>query len=556
MTDIAQPPAPQPSPPSAPGPLAATDHPAGPGVIKPGYSDLLANEDLAPLRKQSWSSYNIFAFWMSDVHSVGGYVTAGSLFALGIASWQVLIALIVGILIVNVFCNLVAKPSQITSVPFPVINRAIFGVKGANIPAIIRGLIAIAWYGVQTYLASQSLTIIFLKFWPATAALNDPDTVGFLGLSALGYICYAILWVAQAAVFWRGMEAIRKFIDWAGPAVYVVMVVMAVYLVAKAGISNISLNLSTQNLTMAQSIPVMISAIALVVSYFSGPMLNFGDFARYGKNFKAVKKGNLLGLPINFLFFSLLTVITASATVPVFGQLITDPIKTVQQIDTTFAVLLGGLTFVIATVGINIVANFISPAFDFSNVNPKKISWRMGGMIAAVGSVILTPWNWYSNDAAIAYTLGLLGALIGPLFGILIAGYFNVSKQRVWVDDLYTLSTKGRYWFRNGYNPNAVKAIICAGVPSVLSVLIPNLAKDLGSSVDATWLGNYSWFIGCGLGYLFFRLFESQKPMIGRLEEDLEHGTDGSVLPSGVVPAINTHEGAAEQEQASHAAHE
>ena len=102
-------------------------------------------------------------------------------------------------------------------------------------------------------------------------------------------------------------------------------------------------------------------------------MLNFGDFSRYGRSFEAVSKGNWLGLPINFLFFSILTVITASATVPVFGELITDPIETVQRIDTPFAILLGGLTFVIATVGINIVANFISPAFDFSNVNPKKI---------------------------------------------------------------------------------------------------------------------------------------------------------------------------------------
>ena len=245
-----------------------------------------------------------------------------------------LVALIIGISIVNVFCNLVAKPSQVTGVPFPVINRAIFGVRGANVPAIIRGLIAIAWYGVQTYLASQALIIIFLKFWPASAALND-NANGFLGLSALGYVCYAILWVAQAAVFWRGMEAIKKFIDFAGPAVYLVMVILCVYLVAKAGISNISLNLSTKHLGFLDSIPVMIAAIAAVVSYFSGPMLNFGDFARYGKSFSKVRRGNFLGLPVNFLFFSILTVVTASATVPVFGHLETDPIKTVQNIDST-----------------------------------------------------------------------------------------------------------------------------------------------------------------------------------------------------------------------------
>jgi NCS1 family nucleobase:cation symporter-1 len=131
--------------------IEAAGHPVGGGLIKPGYDPRLTNEDLAPLRKQSWSSYNIFAFWMSDVHSVGGYVTAGSLFALGLASWQVLIALLVGIVIVNFFCNLVAKPSQTTGVPYPVICRSVFGVLGANIPAIIRGLIAVAWYGIQTY---------------------------------------------------------------------------------------------------------------------------------------------------------------------------------------------------------------------------------------------------------------------------------------------------------------------------------------------------------------------------------------------------------------------
>jgi len=501
-------------------------HPAGDGVIKDFYDDRLANSDLAPLRKQTWGSYNIFAFWMSDVHSVGGYVTAGALFSLGIASWQVLVSLIIGIMIVMVFCNLVAKPSQVTGVPYPVINRAIFGVKGANIPAIIRGCIAIAWYGVQTFLASTSLMIIFLKFLPGSAALTGPS---FLGLSALGWICYAILWVAQAAVFWRGMNAIRKFIDFAGPAVYVVMIALCIYLVVEAGgLGNISLNLSTVHRTFAESIPVMIAAVAVVVSYFSGPMLNFGDFSRYGKSFKAVRKGNWLGLPLNFLFFSILTVLTASATVPVFGELITDPIETVQKIDSAFVILLGGLTFVIATIGINIVANFISPAFDFSNVNPKKISWRMGGMIAAVGSVILTPWNWYNSDAGILYTLGILGGLIGPLFGILIAGYYLVSKQKVWVDDMFTMTTTGRYWFTRGYNPNAVAAVLIGGIPAIALVLVAGSMWSTSDNVLLSHGGDFSWFVGCGLGLLAFWLLEKNNPRIARLEENAALATDGT----------------------------
>ncbi len=135
----------------------------------PAYDPRLTNEDLAPLREQRWGSYNFFAFWMSDVHSVGGYVTAGSLFALGLAAWQVLVALLIGISIVYVLCNLVARPSQATGTPYPVISRVAFGVLGANIPAIIRGLIAVAWYGIQTYLASASLVVVALKLWPGIA---------------------------------------------------------------------------------------------------------------------------------------------------------------------------------------------------------------------------------------------------------------------------------------------------------------------------------------------------------------------------------------------------
>lgn len=318
-----------------------------------------------------------------------------------------------------------------------------------------------------------------------------------------------LLWVLQACVFWRGMESIRRFIDFCGPAVYVVMFMLCGYLIYQAGWSAVDLTLGDVKYSGFDAVPVMLGAIALVVSYFSGPMLNFGDFSRYGKSFAAVKKGNFLGLPLNFLVFSVLVVVTASLTLPVYGELITDPVATVARIDSTFAIVLGALTFTIATIGINIVANFISPAFDFSNVSPQKISWRAGGMIAAIGSILITPWNLYNNPDVIHYTLETLGAFIGPLFGILIADYYLVRKQKVIVDELFSMSPTGTYWYSKGYNPAAVIATVVGAVVA----MVPVLGKDLTGMYTAA---QYSWFIGCGLGFAVYYLLATRTSLAVR----------------------------------------
>ncbi|MFB9376843.1 NCS1 family nucleobase:cation symporter-1 [Kineococcus gynurae] len=484
---------------------------AGAAIVKPGYDPRLTNGDLAPLERQNWKAYNFFAFWMSDVHSVGGYLTAGSLFALGLAAWQVLVALLVGITIVYLLCNLVAKPSQLTGTPYPVASRVAFGVLGANVPAVIRGLIAVAWYGIQTYLASQALIVLGLKLWPGLAPYAEVENYGFLGLHLLGWVAFAIMWVVQALVFWRGMEAIRKFIDFCGPAVYVVMFALAAYLIVQAGgFGNVSLNLAEVEHSGLGALGVMVVAVALVVSYFSGPMLNYGDFARYGRTMGEVRKGNFLGLPINFMVFSVLVVVTASATVPVYGELITDPVETVARMDSVVAIVLACLTFTVATVGINIVANFVSPAFDFSHVAPQKISWRTGGMIAAIGSVLLTPWNLYNSPETIHYTLDTLGAFIGPLYGVLIADFYLIKRQQIVVDDLFTMDEAGTYHYRKGVNPLAVAATVSGALLALYVVFFTTATAAA-----------FSWFIGAGIGFAVYWLGRHTLPAKARATVDL-----------------------------------
>ncbi|WP_075183507.1 NCS1 family nucleobase:cation symporter-1 [Pantoea sp. 1.19] len=456
------------------------------------YSPRLCNEDLAPTRDQNWSWYNIFSFWMSDVHSMGGYVVAASFFTLGLASWQVLLCLLIGIGIVQLCANLVAKPSQMAGVPYAVICRQAFGVFGANIPAVIRGLIAFAWYGIQTWLASNAMLLIALKFWPSLASLT---THSWLGLSTLGWICFGIMWLLQAMVFWHGMNAIKRFIDVAGPAVYVVMVALAGWIVYKTGFDGISFTLASQSLSVGEQSWQMITAIALVVSYFSGPLLNFGDFSRYGKSMGEIRRGNRWGLPFNFLLFSVVTVVIVSGTQSLFGRMITDPIETVSMVGNDLAVAIGLLTMITATIGINIVANFVSPAFDFSNCSPQKISFRTGGMIAAVGSVLLTPWNLFQSPELIHYTLDVLGAFIGPLFGILLADFYLIKRGTVHVDDLFNDTPTGRYWYRGGVNPKAIAALLPAVAIGLTISFIPALHA----------VANFSWFIGAFLGGATYR---------------------------------------------------
>lgn len=444
-------------------------------------SDRLANADLLPEKEQTWGWYSIFAFWMSDVHSVGGYVFAASLFALGLNGIQVFISLLVGISIVLVFANLMGKPGQQAGAPFPVIARMSFGVFGANIPAVIRGLIAVVWYGIQTYLASSSFIILLLYFFPGMESLADSS---FLGLSYLGWVGFVSMWILQGIVFMFGMDMIRKVIDWSGPAIYVAMFALCIYMVDLAGWDNISFNLSSQNLQGWDVVTKMVIAVALVAGYFAGPTLNFSDFSRYCGSYKKLKLGNLLGLPLNFLLFSVFSVVIVSASIPVFGEMITDPVETVKRLDSGMITVLGALTFIFATVGINIVANFVAPAFDFSNVSPQKISFKMGGFIAAFGSVLLTPWNLFNNPEVIHYTVDVLAAMIGPLYGIIIVDYYIIKKGHIDVPSLYTESKEGLYWYRNGVNMNSVYALVFASLIAIVATFV------------VAELANYALFIG------------------------------------------------------------
>jgi nucleobase:cation symporter-1, NCS1 family len=450
-----------------------------------GYSDRLYNEDLAPVEERTWSTYSLFAMWMADVHSIGGYTFAAGLFFLGLAGWQVFLALIVGITAVYFFMNLTGIAGQRHGIPYPVLARLSFGLFGANIPALIRAIIAIFWYGIQTWLASVAVVILLLRIFPGLEPLTKNS---ILGLSTLGWICFLALWVAQLFVLHRGMETVRRFVDWAGPAIYVAMFALAVWIVIESG-GHIDFKLGSKELSAGGAFLAFITAASLVVAYFSTLMLNFCDFSRFSPSERMVRWGNFWGLPVNFTAFSLVTVVVTAGSVAVYGEAITDPVQLVAKIPNTLVLIIGALTFAIATVGINIVANFVSPAYDLSNAIPKYIDFKRGGLISAILALLVTPWNIYNSPVAINYFLGGLAAFLGPLFGIIIVDYYLVKRGHIDVEGLYQAEEASPYWYEGGVNRHAVLIFVISAAVAAIIALVPMFGT----------IAPFSWFIGAGL---------------------------------------------------------
>ena len=470
--------------------------------VPPGsFSPRLYNDDLAPRQSTGvWRAWDLFCVWMSAVHSLGGYTFAVGLLVLGLTGWQMVIAMVGGVSIVYLGCNLMGIAGQRLGVPFPVFARVSFGVFGANIPALLRAVVAIFWYAIQTWLASVAVAVLILKLVPSAHTLAESS---FLGLSGLGWACFLGLWVIQLAVLHRGMETVRKLSDLAGPVIWIAMFALALWILVRADWSlDWSYREGNAHTTMLGAVMAVLSGIFLTVAYFAGPMLNYADFARFAPDERTVLRGNRLGLPLNASLFCLVSVIIALGTVKVYGHAITDPVELVAEIDNTAILLLATIAFALATVGVNIVLNFVAPAYDLANTFPKWISFKTGGLITALLALVVLPWKIYSSPVAINYFLGGVGALMGPLFGILLADYYLVRRARVDVAQLYSDAHDGPYYYHRGTNFRAVAAIAISGAVTLAAALLPGLSM----------LAPYAWPIGVALGVASCLAFHRRYP--------------------------------------------
>ena len=479
-------------------------------VINPSLS--LYNEDLAPAAERKWGAFSIFNVWTSDVHSLWGYYLAASLFLLCGSFINFVLAIGLGSLVIFFLMSLVGNAGVKTGVPYPVLARASFGTFGANIPALVRAIVACFWYGAQTSAASGAIVALLVR---NEGLLAFHQNNHLLGHSTLEVICFVIVWALQLLIIQRGMETVRKFQDWAGPAVWIMMLLLSIYLIAKAGTfsfgSEIPRDVLLQKTADAGvpgepgSFPALLAVAATWITYFAALYLNFCDFSRYATDVPTLRKGNLWGLPINLLAFCLVAGVTTTAAYTVYGEVLLHPDEISAKFDSWFLALLAAGTFAVATLGINVVANFVSPAFDFSNVFPKQIDFKKGGYIAALIALVLYPFAPWQTGAA--HFVNFIGATMGPIFGIMMVDYYLIRKGVIDVNALY--QENGEFRFQSGWHVNAFIAFAAGGL---FSSILPTFTNILPS-----WWGTYGWFFGVAIGgavYYVLRSMATQRAAV------------------------------------------
>ena len=465
-------------------------------------SSKLYNKDLAPTPKKdkNWGWFEIFNVWANDVQSLFGYTLAASLFlTYGLNGWAVFLAIILAGFFIMWLVNLSGKPSVKHGIPYPVFARVSMGITGANFPAMTRGIVAMFWYGAQTYFAATAVALLF------RALGAEGGGSEFLGMDGTMWISFIIVAGFQVWLFWNGIELIRKFLNFAGPAVYAIMIILMIMIWSKAGgglLSEVGNIFAGTGSYEGSSFGAFLAIFGTMVAYFAAVVINFGDFSRFVKNEAEMRKGNLWGLPGNIVLFSFIALMVTAGTVAVFGETLTNPTDIVERVGHLGLTVIAAFAFFAATIGINLVANFVPPAYDLSNLMPDKINFRTGGLITAiVGFIIGALWVSFISQVGMFPFVNTLGAILAPVYGIMIVDYYIIKKQKIKESDLFSSSPRGAYYYNDGWNTKAFVAWIIAGVFSVATVWHPSLSS----------LGGYAWIIGAALGAIIHNVTSGNK---------------------------------------------
>jgi nucleobase:cation symporter-1, NCS1 family len=463
-------------------------------------SSPLYNPDLAPAgrERRHWGTYNYAALWVSMSVNILTYMLAASLIQGGMNWKQAVATVFLGNTIVLIPMLLNSHPGARYGIPFPVLARASFGVLGANVAAVLRALVACGWFGIQTWIGGEAINTLIAVLAPGWA--HFPQSTA---------ICFLAFWFINLAVILKGIEYIRFLQGISAPILLAVGLLLLGWAYHAAGGFGPILAAPSRFASFPDFLKFLIPALNGTVGFWATVSLNIPDFTRFARSQRQQVIGQALGLPTTMTLYSLIGILVTSATVVIYGTAIWDPVQLLSRFHSPVAVVISLLAILLATLNVNIGANVVSPANDFSNLWPRKISFRSGGVITCFMGIALMPWKLLANYKT--FILGWLGgyaAFLGPVAAIMICDYFVIRRRVLAVNDLYLRD--GPYEYTGGFNWRALGALAAGAGTALVGLVAPPLRV----------LYDYSWFVGFavsfGVYYVLMRL--QREPEIRAME--------------------------------------
>jgi NCS1 family nucleobase:cation symporter-1 len=466
----------------------------------------LANADLLPVApaRRTWGALSFAALWVSMSACIPTYMLASSLISGGMNWWEAVVTIFAANLIVLVPMMLNAHAGTRYGIPFPVYCRAAFGTTGANVPAVLRALVACGWFGIQTWIGGEAI----YKICAVIFGLHPAPGNNWLGITGGQFACFLFFWAINMWVIYRGIETIRWLLNIKAPLLVALGLLLLWWAYHTAGgfgpilaqPSHFEAGQPQAGKFWAYFFP----ALTGMIGFWATLSLNIPDFSRYAKSQRDQMIGQLLGLPSTMALFAFIGVAVTSATAIIFGQTIWDPVEVLTRFKNP-AVLVGAmLALCLATLATNIAANVVSPANDFSHLAPGRISFRTGGFITGVIGVAMMPWKLVADPTGYIFTwLIAYSALLGPIGGVLIADYFVCRRCQLNVSALY--QREGEFRFTNGYSLVALVALAVGALPSLPGFLVnvKLIAPDSVPSILSE-LYNYAWFVGFAVAFVVY----------------------------------------------------
>ena len=481
----------------------------------------LINEDLAPIPpdKRKWGTWNYAALWISMSLCIPTYMLASSLIGGGMNWWQAILTIFLGNTIVLIPMILNGHAGAKYGIPFPVFARVSFGTKGANIPAMLRAIVACGWFGIQTWIGGASLYYI-VRAWNRGMPEIDHNS---LFPQTIPMLCFLLFWLLNMLIVHLGVESIRKLLVF--KAIFLPAAALALLFWAISAANGLGPILEQPSKLQGASFwNYFFPALTGMVGFWATLSLNIPDFTRYAKSQKAQIRGQAIGLPPSMTLFAFIGVVVTSATAIVYGSTIWDPVQLAGRFENKLMVTFAMIAVAISTLATNIAANIVSPANDFSHLAPKKINFRVGGYITGIIGVLIFPWKLIADPTGYIFTwLIAYSSLLGPVGGIMIADYYFIRKQNLDAADLYRHD--GQYSFGNGFNKYAIIALLCGILPNVPGFLLQ--VKLVSATAFPGWINNlynYAWFVGFFVSaILYILLMRSYKIVDSKIMVETGH---------------------------------